>query len=65
VIVRQLEVVDGAACSETVVLSEQMHKGVMVSTKLHTLRDMIEDTHVDPSSLKIAKEIGAGAFATG
>lgn len=65
VVVRQLEVVDGAACSETAVFSEQVHKGVMVSTKLPTLRDMIENTHVDPSSFEIAEEIGAGAFATG
>lgn len=46
-------------------LSAQVHKGVMVSTKLPTLRDMIENTHVDPSSFEIAEEIGAGAFATG
>jgi hypothetical protein len=37
----------------------------MVSTKLHTLRDMTEDSYVDPSSLTTMKEIGAGAFATG
>ncbi len=37
----------------------------MLSSKLDTLRDMTEESHVDPSSLAKVKELGAGAFATG
>ena len=37
----------------------------MLSSKLETLRDMTEDSHIDPSSLTKVKDLGAGAFATG
>ena len=37
----------------------------MLSSRLDTLRDMTEDSHIDPSSLLKVKDLGEGAFATG
>ncbi len=47
------------------VCHKQVKRGLMLSSKLDTLRDMTLDTHIEPSSLTKVKDLGGGAFATG
>ncbi|KAK9918987.1 hypothetical protein WJX75_008520 [Coccomyxa subellipsoidea] len=42
----------------------KVKRGLMLSSRLDTLRDMTEDSHIDPSSLLKVKDLGEGAFAT-
>lgn len=42
-----------------------MKRGLLLSRRLHTLRDMCPENYIDPKDLSKVKLIGGGAFATG
>ncbi|CAL8471285.1 g10827 [Coccomyxa elongata] len=42
----------------------RVKRGLMLSNKLDTLRDMTVDSHIEPSSLTKVRDLGGGAFAT-